>query len=115
MAIPTDKDVVEISTDEDWREPFEFFVDDEEQPDNFTGSAIVGGLVQKTKAGEARLDLDLTNLTIGINTVIISVDRLVLRALPEGLYNFALSIIRPGGDDEILIRGKRKLTHGVRP
>jgi len=122
LAVPTDKEVWEIWSDEDWVESFDFFTTDlagVESPRVFAvGSSVVGALVLRDKNGTevARVNLSTgSNLTVDANTVSLSVDRDVIKVLPVGLYDFALTYVPSGGNgDEGLIRGKRQVTHGVR-
>lgn len=122
LAVPTDKEVWEIWSDEDWVESFDFFTTDlagVESPRVFgVGSSVVGALVMRDKNGAevGRVNLSTgTNLTVDDNTVSLQVDQGVIKNLTPGLYDFALTYIPSGGTgDEGLIRGKRQVTRGVR-
>lgn len=110
MTIPTEPNVVELSTDEDWIEDFEFFLASEDEPNDLTDVLdVVAAISMKQKVGEVRLE---THPIYSGNSVTINVDRLTLKNLPEGVYNFAIRAVRPGNVDEGLIRGKRKIVHG---
>lgn len=121
LAIPTEKDVLEISTDEDWVETIDFFQlgndNTTEVARDFTGCTIAGAIVLKnTKGGEvARLNVSTADGTISVqgNAVTISRLRSVVQALPAGLYDFGLTVTDANGNEEGLIRGKRQVVQGV--
>jgi len=117
-AMPTESDTVEITTDQDWLEAWEFSVLQSdgvtELPRDFTGCTVVGGILSKTAD---RLDLtsggDAPTLTISDNVVTTNVRRTALLAIPAGLYAFDLTVIDAAGVATGLIRGQRRLVRGV--
>jgi hypothetical protein len=120
-AIPVQTDILEIDADQDWRESigFRYFDTDgiTKLDRNFTGASVIGGLANNVKFPGARFDLTSAgaspNLLITGRFVTTEVARGLITALPDGLYDFGLTMVRADGVNVGLVAAKRRLKHGV--